>query len=506
MTDDELARQLADWMAEVAPITTPEGLNEPAHQLASRRPAEPARSVRAGSPLPAMAVGAAVIIVAILAMRGSPAVGPPASATASMTATATGRPTGSSGGPSATMPSPLPVTRNDWTSVTWSLMDPAPFAGPGNQYIMGMVAVADGFVAAGYETGRGPTAIVWIGAAGEGWSRVGDPAGIFEDSIIDRVASVPDGLIAIGRPGTPDSAPGVRLWRSADGRAWTRVSLDPAMFGDWYDPGLEITSGPGGLIAFALDRDSRATRIWHSTDGSIWTPEPPAAPTFGGASVSIVGTPNGFIATGARSLGPSTDTGLGPDGVGVAFQSSDGLHWTPSVVDGAHGLGRVFVARDGLLAGGSGHGPTRAIVSPEYWQSTDGAHWARVADPGTAAARLGTRIAADGDRIYALSPYGSEWSTDGLTWRPLDGFVTDIDPRGRPWDAMYQFAAGAGGLVASGQTTLGASGKPDDQTDALIWQAVPGREPPDAAVMPTPAPEHDTPCPAAKQNPDGTCG
>jgi hypothetical protein len=511
MTDDDLERRLADWMADVAPRTTPAILHEPAHRLAARPPAArpPAESVRPARavprPLPAMAIAATLIILAVLALRGSPTVSGPGSSGAAATATA--RTTSSVGGPTARAPSPVPVTRADWTSVTWSLIDPVPFAGPGNQFIQGFAALDDEFVAVGYETGVTPTAIVWVGGAGEPWTRVADPSRVFEDSIIDRVAVVPGGLIAIGRPGSPDGAPGVRLWRTADGRTWTRSRLDAGFFGNWHDPGLEMTSGPGGLIAFDRDRATGATRIWHSPDGEDWAPDPAATTSFGGARLWIVGTPTGYLATGARSLGPSTDTGLGPDSEGVAFRSADGRSWSPSLVDGtAHGLGRAFVARDGLLVDGSSHGPTNAIILPEYWHSTDGAHWEPVEHPGTDEARLGLRVAADGDRIYALSPYGSAWSTDGLAWHRLDEFVTSLEERSRPWNAMYQVAAGSGGIVASGQTTIGASGHPDDQTDALVWQAVPGREPPDSAVMPTPPPVNDTPCPTASRNPDGTCG
>jgi len=499
MSEEELDRELANWMAGAAPPDVPPILHEPAHELASRRPTVHAPS--GSRALPGMALASIAIVATVFAVRGVVDTVP---GTASNPPTASGASDGLGGSP-APSATPARAPQSNWTSVTWSLTDPKPFTGPGNQFIQSVVSLEHGFVAAGYETGTTPTAIVWTGAPGEPWIRVGDPSGTFTDSVIDRLVAVPDGLIAIGRPGSPD-APGVRLWRSPDGQAWTRLPLDETLFGDWYDPRLQIASGPGGLIASAWDRDTGATRIWHSVDGSAWTADPVASTIFDGASVWIVGTPAGYVATGSRTLGPASDKGLGPDGVGVAFRSRDGQSWSPATVDGAHGLGRVLVARDGLLAPGSNHGPTNAIVLPDYWQSTDGAHWERVEDRGTAGARFGTQITADGDRIYALSPFGSEWSTDGTTWHPLEEFVIDLEPRGRPWWAMNGVAAGPGGIVANGQTTIGASGDADDQTDGLIWMAVPGRTPTGAAPMPTPEPAHDQPCQSPFKNPDGTCG
>lgn len=499
MSEEELDRELASWMAEAAPRDVPAVLHEPAHELARRRPTVRARSgTRA---LPGMALAAVAIVATLFAVRGLVVTAP---------GTASTRPSTNAASPGlveSTAP-PTPPARapqSDWTSVTWSLTDPEPFTGPGNQFIQDVAPVDRGFVAAGYETGATPTAIVWTEAPGGPWIRVSDHSATFADSIIDRLVAVPGGLIAIGRPGSPDGAHGVRLWRSPDGQAWTRLPLDETLFGDWYDPGLQIASGPGGLIAAGWDRNTGATRIWNSEDGSGWTADPVASASFDGASLWIVGTPTGYVATGSRSLGPASDTGLGPDHVGVAFRSADGRTWSPATVDGAHGLGRVFVARDGLLAPGSNRGPTNAIVLPDYWQSPDGTHWEHVENRGTAAARFGTQIAADGDRIYALSPFGSEWSTDGITWHPLDEFVTDMEPRSRPWWAMNQAAAGPGGIVANGETTVGRSGDAGDQTDGLIWMAVPGRTP-TSAPMPTPEPEHDQPCQSPFKNPDGTCG
>jgi hypothetical protein len=504
MTDDDLDRQLAGWMAEQAKTDAPPTLREPAHVLATRRP-----SVRRGPgmrALPGLAIGATVIIAAVLSLRGLsatiPATGGATGSTASGAAATPSGGAATSGIPTSSS-QPVGVTHNDWSTVTWSLAGVAPFAGPGNQFIMELLPIGDGFLAAGYETGDQPTAIAWAAAAGKPWVRVADPSGTFVDSIIDRLAAVPGGIIAIGRPGSPDGASGVRLWRSADGRTWTRLPVDPATFGDWYDPGLEIASGPGDVIAFARDRGTGATRVWHSTDGTDWTPDPDATTAFGGAALSIKATPFGYVATGTRSLGSSSDNGLGPDGVGVAFRSTDGRIWEPAVVEGAHRLGRVLVARDGMLAVGSSHGPTNAIGQPEYWQSSDGTHWLRVLNPDTAKGQLGVPATGDGDRIYVLSPFGSAWSSDGLAWHPLEQNVTDPS-RDQPW-AMYQVAAGPGGIVAAGQTDRGATGAATDETDALIWQAVPGK-PLGAQPMPTPVPEHDHVCTPAEQNADGTCG
>lgn len=501
MTDDDLDRELADWMAAQAWADAPPALREPAHVLGMRT-----RTIRSGPgmrSLPGLAIGAAAIMAAVLVVRGLAATIPSIGGTTSSPAAATSA-TGAATFPIPTSPRPSSgVAHSDWTTVTWTLAATAPFAGPGNQFIYGVTPLGDGFLAGGYETGVRPTAIVWAAAAGEPWVRVADPSGTFVDSIIGQFAAVPGGVIAIGRAGSPDGAFGVRIWRSPDGRTWTRLTVDQATFGVGFDPGLAITPGPAGLIASARDRATGATRIWHSTDGTDWTPDPDAATAFGRAALSIAATPFGYVATGTRSLGSSSDNGLGPDGVGIAFRSTDGHIWEPAVVDGAHGLGRVFVARDGLLAVGSSHGPTSAISQPEYWQSRDGMQWLRVLNPGVAEVWLGAHVTGDGDRIYALSPFASEWSSDGLTWHSLELNVTD-PRRDQPW-AMYQAAAGPGGIVATGQTDRGATGAATDETDALIWQARPGLSP-GAQPMPTPVPEHDHVCTPAEQNADGTCG
>ncbi len=503
MTEDELEKRLARWMADEAAGRVPEALREPAHELATRQPSIRVR--RASPALGRLAIGATLVAALVIGLRGLAPVGTP-DTSASPVAPGTSAASADATGPAPTLAprSIPPVVRSDWTTVTWSLADRAPFAGPGNQFIQDIAAVGDGFVAAGYELDVTRTAIVWASAPGQPWTRVTDETGTFKDSVIDRLVVVPDGLIAIGRPGG-DNAPGTRLWASSNGRDWRRLPVDTDTFGLVADPGVEVVAGPGGLLAWTRQRDGSGTNVWRSTDGLTWTVDTVTSAMFADADVSIAATLRGLVATGTRPVGTvEPDSLLGPDGVGVAWTSVDGVTWIEATVEGAHSLGPAMVARDGLLAAGSSHGPTRAIsVRTEYWGSPDGGHWTpRDVDPPVTL--LYVHLASDGDRLYALSPNGTWWSADGRTWQPLGVFVRGF--AGQDLWGLYRFAAGPGGLVAGGQTEIGASGKADDHTDGLIWQAIPGTPPADAVPMPTPAPQNDTPCASPFLNPDGTCG
>ena len=166
-----------------------------------------------------------------------------------------------------------------WTSddgVSWTRVpDQKAFKGGG------MDAVArgqDGFIAVGAASGN---AAIWTSPDGLVWTRVPDDpmfhgpdsfggllAGATGVAVHGGVAVVVGSVYAqdVCPPGyATKSCPGVRAWRSADWRTWSKASVEKAKDGqastvDWTIDGFLATGGstgcPGG--------------IWASTDGQAW--------------------------------------------------------------------------------------------------------------------------------------------------------------------------------------------------------------------------------------------
>jgi hypothetical protein len=167
----------------------------------------------------------------------------------------------------------------------------------------------------------------------------------------------PDGeLLLLEHPDweTEDEDPRMRLWRSADGKAWTEVAL----------PELEWVGGITwiGDRYFITGWDSYRARVWVSDPGFEWI-EPDIS---GYEDISMPAARTGdrlFITVQSESEGwPVTHV----------LYSDDGLHWTETGAE-FRGWSGEIVDSGGLLALQIyGEGWERDVA---LWTSQDGIDW-----------------------------------------------------------------------------------------------------------------------------------
>ncbi|MGH7732721.1 MAG: hypothetical protein ACREOE_03215, partial [Gemmatimonadales bacterium] len=186
----------------------------------------------------------------------------------------------------------------------------------------GMAAVtraASGFVAAGVSAGH---AAVWASADGTTWTRLPDSAALHEaptpngplPATATGVATI-GGLIAVvGAAYAQDGCdpggkvalcPGGRAWWSADGKVWSKGSMELPINGQIAG----VAATPTGLVAVGSG-DACTGGIWATTDGKTWSCDakdpsimgftPYAAATSGGLEVVVGLTSAGWDGTNAE--------------------------------------------------------------------------------------------------------------------------------------------------------------------------------------------------------------
>ncbi len=219
-----------------------------------------------------------------------------------------------------------------------------------------LVAGGPGLVAAGYDSSGGDRdAAVWWSADGRVWSRVPGDEAVFgggADQTIWSVTAGGPGLVAAGF----DSSGGDRdaaVWGSADGRVWSRVPADEAVFGGGADQTIwSVTAGGPGLVAAGDDvsgGDADAA-VWVSADGLVWSRVPADEAVFGGPG----GQSLQAVATGVPGLVAVGFDYAGGDQDGAVWTSPDGLVWSRVFAGEAvlGGPGNQFMRR--VAAGGPG--------------------------------------------------------------------------------------------------------------------------------------------------------
>jgi len=254
---------------------------------------------------------------------------------------------------------------------------------------------------------------IWWSDDGDSWTRVPHDDALFGERTalsvapveIFEVVATEDSFLAVGGIKEPVRADRPLVWRSEDGRTWTRGP---------YDSDLEfayiraVASFNGGLVAVGLDNEHTAGSgvVWRSADGTNWEVAfRPPEQFFDVVTVGSLTEPVLFAVTDsaihystdartweqARSLGTwggieaIPEVGVVIDGVdGQLIASSDGLTWVKltvphpqgervsvtAAVDG-DGMSVLFgetyvIPEDPTPCGG------RAVTGTWLWASTNG--------------------------------------------------------------------------------------------------------------------------------------
>ena len=211
-----------------------------------------------------------------------------------------------------------------WSSITWTASDPAPFSGPGNQYVFAGVPWAGGTVLVGEEAplpSGNVEGVVWTSPDNAHWQRIPNTSGTFSGSEIEAVAASGSTLVAVGDSRLEDSAttltPPVGIaWTSPDGTHWQRVadeagSSATSCFTPWSPARLAssrsaTTSADRVALAFSTDgvhwrrEDAEAvfadSRCQPGSRGPAATSPPSAVTTWRTQSGVISQTPGNAAA------------------------------------------------------------------------------------------------------------------------------------------------------------------------------------------------------------------
>lgn len=266
---------------------------------------------------------------------------------------------------------------------------------------------------------------------------------------------------------------------SPDGLLWHRQAATAAKA---YPSRLAV--GQGRIVAVGTIDDHQAS--WASKDGLTWTARADAFPmppigidTFGVGAV--VAMDAGWLAVGNQA--PECHTACGLDPVrALVWKSTDGLHWARVAdQDSFHAAGMASVVRAGPGFVAAGVAAGHAVV----WTSTDGSVWTRVRDDPMFHARPGTdgslatwiaglatghgvivAVGMDAARGGGDNSVRAWWSVNGRSWTEATG---------------DRFLAGqAFGVTATpdGFLATGPSGEPSclggiwASTDGRAWQCV----------------------------------
>jgi hypothetical protein len=193
---------------------------------------------------------------------------------------------------------------------------------------------------------------IWRTTDGLTWSRI--PFSV-EPAVVGPLAAGPDGVIAFGsaqvvdEEGFADDVWAGAAWTSPDGLGWTRLALDPTVFGDgetaFMSP-TDVTHGPAGFVAVGWEGD--AAFVWVSSDGTAWERVGDGSPALADASMTaVIATPTGYVAAGPEWVLPGEPTPTQPP---ILWTSSDGRSWERHQFEGpAIGALRALALVDGRV-------------------------------------------------------------------------------------------------------------------------------------------------------------
>jgi hypothetical protein len=350
---------------------------------AGRRPLRLSTFVGPARALVALAAVVA-LVAALVYLRGSN-VGPAPSGRASSPVGASSTPgatASATGMASASATASAPAA---WRGLEWST--------PGTLQdafsVTDVVAWHGELVAVGLV--RGATAegqvAFWRSTDGKAWTRMSVNAAAFDSSSVNALVATPSRLVAWGWAGEPvcigegagttcEPRPAM-IWTSANGLTWTWI--DPSPFKGATIVG--VASDGRGLIAAGYLSWSEPA-IWTSTTGSTWQRQSLSPATFQGAHFSDVRAMGAgyFLAGSVGGSEPGgvrggTTGGSSAEGVAAAWRSPDGLTWTAAPVQRS---GDVGVSLGTIHVGASGMvavGSASGGNIGAAWSSTDGRSW-----------------------------------------------------------------------------------------------------------------------------------
>lgn len=317
---------------------------------------------------------------------------------------------------------------------------------------------------------------------------------------IMRAAAATDrGFVVVGvrslagpEQGEPERSREAAVWTSADGRNWSAIPYDPAIFGGGQDdPASMVDVVAVGDQVIAVGQLADAAAVWLSPDGGrSWSLATHAETAFGRRDTPDEqhdGDGDGVQAMYSVARGSAGFVSVGVDGNrAAAWMSEDGLTWSRVSPDQAAFVGEGALAMSDVVAVASGYVAvgTESIVTdgdPDSraaaWFSPDGMDWIRIThDPavfgGYPEDLVMSAVAAGPDGIVAVGSSGRDDEMRGVVWTSSDGIAWRRITDGPVFSGRN--GAWIGDVMATGEGFIAVGAEMDD-TDwmyggyAAVW-------------------------------------
>ncbi len=231
------------------------------------------------------------------------------------------------------------------------------------------------------------------------------------------------------------------VWKSRDGKNWTRVlETAPWEYSD-LPVSLVFKNKMWMMGGRKLPGTKCSNQVWSSTDGATWKLETPDAgwsPRLGAGFV--VFKDRMWVLGGTNDFYKNDDTTLFND----IWSSADGREWRRELANApwskrAHGKAIVFDGKIWVMGGGKRL--PNAVPSNDVWCSEDGLNWKLVTEAAAWKPRLWFSSVVYRDHMWVLGGwaekegnFGDVWySKDGQTWTEWKSDIT--------WDKRHEQAA-----------------------------------------------------------------
>jgi hypothetical protein len=281
-----------------------------------------------------------------------------------------------------------------------------------------VTAFDNGYVLAGGMIKQASTK-VWTSADGRAWSKVSDSS--LKGAPMTRVAAHDGGLVGFGSQGRK-----LIGWSSADGASWKKSTIDKAGEELMLSPAA-VTDGPAGLlmVAHLIGQDLAGQRMYQSSDGQEWTKvDPPLEPSEG-IIVSLKADDTEYLAIARSAFDPDRE---------FYWRSPDGATWESFAGPENGWLYDIAIGPEGSYAA-VGHLVSGDEVRSAIWHASELGSWELVhsspsdkmpeellnvieaAGPGF----LATGITSDcpGQASRSCPVAAILGSADGVEWAPM---------------------------------------------------------------------------------------
>lgn len=256
------------------------------------------------------------------------------------------------------------------------------------------------------------------------------------------------------------------VWKSPDGKNWTRVVETAPWIHSDLPAAMVFKNKMWMMGGRKLPGSECSNQVWSSTNGADWTLEtenagwsPRLAPGF------VVFKDRMWILGGTSDFYLNNDSTLMND----VWSSSDGKEWKLELANApwskrTHGNAIVFGGKIWVMGGGQ-RAP-KAIPTNDVWCSEDGVNWTLVTASADWKPRLWFSTVVYRDRMWVLGGWSEEEGNFGDVWYSQDGKNWTELKSDKIWTKRHEHSA----FVFNDKIWIaGGAAEPNYKLDSEVW-------------------------------------